>query len=149
MSADNIVPDGDRSSVVPLTVDFHELQFLAQLNTENQFTRQWHTSQCGRYSSGRINEQHEDILVQIIPFQQHTSSFNNSRRIQPGARDESGKNQLSNPATDHSTPDEMPAKNSRDPASPTLGEVFDLFMNRERIPAVTGYSASQSDNHRQ
>jgi hypothetical protein len=38
VSADTLVPDGDKASIVPLTVDFHELQLLAQLNAENRYT---------------------------------------------------------------------------------------------------------------
>jgi RHS repeat-associated protein len=38
VSADTAVPDGDKASIVPLTVDFHEPQFLAQLNAENRYT---------------------------------------------------------------------------------------------------------------
>jgi RHS repeat-associated protein len=35
---DAIVPDGDGASIVPLTVDFHEPQFLAALDAENRLT---------------------------------------------------------------------------------------------------------------
>jgi pyocin large subunit-like protein len=38
VQADSIVPNGDKASIVPLTVDFHEPQFLAQLNAENRYT---------------------------------------------------------------------------------------------------------------
>jgi hypothetical protein len=38
LQPDSIVPDGDKASIVPLTVDFHEPQFLAQLNAENRYT---------------------------------------------------------------------------------------------------------------
>jgi RHS repeat-associated protein len=38
ISADAIVPDGEHTSIVPLTVDFHEPQILSQLNAENRIT---------------------------------------------------------------------------------------------------------------
>jgi hypothetical protein len=38
LQPDVIVPDGDKASIIPLTVSYHELPLLAQLNAENAFT---------------------------------------------------------------------------------------------------------------
>jgi len=40
VSADSIVPNGDKASIIPLTVDFHEPMFLAGVAEENAFTLQ-------------------------------------------------------------------------------------------------------------
>ena len=38
LQPDVIVPDGEKASIIPLTVSYHELPLLAQLNAENAFT---------------------------------------------------------------------------------------------------------------
>ena len=40
MSADSIAPNGDKASIIPLTVDFHEPMFLGGVAQENAFTLQ-------------------------------------------------------------------------------------------------------------
>lgn len=40
VSADTVVPNGDKASVIPLTVDFHEPMFLAGVAEENAFMLQ-------------------------------------------------------------------------------------------------------------
>jgi RHS repeat-associated protein len=55
VSADVIVPDGDKSSIVPLTVGFHEPQFLLGVASENMM--RWQGSKDAKVSTGPSNPQ--------------------------------------------------------------------------------------------
>jgi hypothetical protein len=55
VSADVIVPDGDKSSIVPLTVGFHEPQFLQGVASENMM--RWQGSKDAKVSTGPSNPQ--------------------------------------------------------------------------------------------
>jgi hypothetical protein len=55
VSADTIVPDGDKSSIVPLTVGYHEPQFLLGVASENMM--RWQGSKDAKVSTGPSNPQ--------------------------------------------------------------------------------------------
>jgi hypothetical protein len=55
LSADTVVPDGDKSSIVPLTVGYHEPQFLLGVASENMM--RWQGSKDAKVSKGPSNPQ--------------------------------------------------------------------------------------------
>lgn len=58
LQPDVIVPDGDKASIIPLTVSYHELPLLAQLNAENAYTLQhghWPQLSAAEKREAKIN----------------------------------------------------------------------------------------------